>query len=278
MNWPVCSISPGVGTWYIASLGGETMKKVLTLLTTISVLVAFAVPAGAQEEKAEQGKLNIVYFFKVKPAYMIQFESALKEHLVMMKKAGDTWTWNTWQIVTGDRYGEYVINSPYHTWEDLDADAAFHQKRIMFFRLNVIPFVESMSREICEFTEYCNIPEDPEQWNLMEIGYIWIKEGHIEDFQKVIKKAHEALEAGGKPFYYIWSVQRSGGYGTRFSLINPHKNWAEFATPEKTVYQYMVEAFGEEETQKLGGLWIKSVMKTMDAAVQFRPDLSYMPE
>ena len=53
-----------------------------------------------------------------------QLEAGRAKHMAWHKQQGDTWTWHVWEVTTGPETGSYIVVSPNHQWQDLDAWAA----------------------------------------------------------------------------------------------------------------------------------------------------------
>lgn len=252
---------------------------VLLLLCLVVGFSALTTSAQAQEQTEKPPNLIIVYSFKAKPDRVAQFEAALKAHLEWAKEAKDPWTWNTWQITTGERYGEYLIISPNHKWADLDEDAEFMQKRIKNFRLTATPLLESYSREISESdTTNVNWPDDPDYAKIVEIFTYYIKMGQESAFWEVIGKIHQAFVQAKYPAYYLFSSVRTGGDINRVRVILPHPNWADFKEPEKSIEAVLVEVYGQEGAKALGEKIYNAAYKVESMVLQLRPDLSYTPK
>jgi hypothetical protein len=54
-----------------------------------------------------QGSGDVAYFHlnRVKPGMTAQYETTRKKHWLWHKRLGDTWSFQVWQIVSGDRTG-----------------------------------------------------------------------------------------------------------------------------------------------------------------------------
>jgi hypothetical protein len=259
------------------------MKGKISVLLLVCLVVGFSAlttSAQTQEQTEKPPNLSIEYHFKAKPDRVAQFEAALKAHLEWAKEAKDPWTWITLQITTGERYGEYVIISPNHSWADLDKDVEFAQKRINNFRLTATPLLESYSREISEFdTTNVNWPDDPDDYaKIVEFFTYYIKVGQKSAFFEAVGKFHQAFVQAKYPAYYLISSVRTGGDINRVRVIIPHPNWADFEEPEKSMGDVFVEVYGQEGAKALGEKLYNATYKVESMVLQRRPDLSYTPE
>jgi len=68
---------------------------------------------------AQQGTVQSVTFYTVKPDRIGDFLAEIKEYDALLAKGGSTNYASMWMSLTGPR--EYVRASYYHTWAELDA-------------------------------------------------------------------------------------------------------------------------------------------------------------
>jgi len=254
------------------------MKKLLILALIVSFALGFAGLMWAQEKTEKPPNVIIIYYFKAKAGMAQQFEDAMKAHLEWLVKAECPWPWNTWRVITGDRYGEYLVTSAYHTWADFDEYEKFFSKQVMNFQLNAAPLIESVECIIDE-TDFENfripIPMDFDIIALLELYRYDIKPTLIADFNEVKRKIHKAVVEADFPVYYSWEIVRSGGTVPAAYLIIFHRNWADMASPEKSLAQVLVEAYGAEEARALFDKFYNSVSKVESSLHKYLPHLSY---
>jgi hypothetical protein len=68
-----------------------------------------------------------------------------------------------------------------------------------------------------------------------------------------------------------------GGELGNYTLVRPHKNWADFKDPEKSFEAMLEEVYGRVEAEKLLKVLTKTVRSETSQILKFRPDLSYTP-
>ena len=104
------------------------------------LLVSF--PALAQEGPSTVTKW---YLFTVKSGHDLQWEEAYQEHLDWRRQHKDTWTWQTYMIVSGERLGQYLTMSSGHRWADFDSPSVpgLHDMADATSKLG--PHIESLS-------------------------------------------------------------------------------------------------------------------------------------
>src|SRR5437868_734275 len=107
----------------------RTGKKVGT--TILCFAMFYAVSSWAQAGPASgpntaainaQNANNVcrIFFQTPKPGSTQAFETARKKHNQFHGSQKDTWTWNTFEIQTGDNTGTYVTSTCGHSWKDFD--------------------------------------------------------------------------------------------------------------------------------------------------------------
>src|SRR5258706_4122993 len=56
------------------------------------------------------------------------YDQGIKRHIAWRKAHHDTWTWQTWEVVTGKDTGSYITATFGHRWEDFDDREEFNAK------------------------------------------------------------------------------------------------------------------------------------------------------
>src|SRR5947207_15576673 len=77
---------------------------------------------------AQAPKTNVceIHVNKVKPGMTQQYEQGRAKHMAWHKSQNDTWSWETYEITTGENTGNYLIGSCGHDWKDFDARDKFN--------------------------------------------------------------------------------------------------------------------------------------------------------
>src|SRR5436309_2634149 len=92
------------------------MRKASLLL---AVLYFAAVFSFAQNTPPPD-KVCEVHVNKVKPGMIAQYEQGRAKHMAWHKSQNDPWTWNVWEITTGENTGNYLVSTCGHEWKDFD--------------------------------------------------------------------------------------------------------------------------------------------------------------
>ncbi len=244
------------------------------LFGVISILL-MALPIAAQEQA---GNLGRVYFVKPKAGMELQYEEAAKRHRDWHRQQKDTWTWHTWQVVNGERLGQYVVGTFNHTWEDFDAHAEFDAADTADVLANLSKYEESVSNVITLYRPDISGPPNGEvPLPLAVVIRVDLNVGRTPDFnyyQKKFKAAREKTKWGGAG---SWFQLVNGSEGPAFVLVLPRKNWAGVKPEERSIPQMLEEAYGRKEAESLLELNRKTVRRVQTDIQMYRPDLSYIP-
>ena len=239
--------------------------------------VALAVPALAQQA-GNVAELNI---HTPKPGGTEKYEAARKKHMAWHKAQKDTWTWLTWEAVSGPDSGTYYTGSFGHAWKDFDGHEKFQKDDSTDFEKGIGP---TLARS---FTSYYARRADmsltapntdpPSAYSLLT--YYRIKFEGQNDFVEAVKKINEGIKKTNyaQPGPSAWYQLVNGGEGPMFILAGGRTNWASFAPNDKTLDQMMEEAFGKEQGAAILASGRKAILSTRTETVKNRPDLSYVP-
>jgi hypothetical protein len=111
----------------------------------------------------------------------------------------------------------------------------------------------------------------------VEVLTFRLRYGASREFNYAIKKINEAINKSDWPVHYAWLTTVSGGEIGTYTLVLPHKNWADFKDPDKPFPAMLEEVYGRVEAGKLLKVLTKTVRSESSQILRFRPDLSYTP-
>ena len=253
------------------------MARIVTIVVGLLVL-PLAAPAGAQDGS---GTLTKWYLSTVKTGHDVQWEQAYKEHLDWHRQHNDTWTWNTYMIVSGERLGQYITMSPDHAWADFDAPAVSEREDAADATSKLGPHIESLSSGFWnELRDLSRPPDASPPYPLIQIIDYGIKFGKRAVFERNVVQFGQTVDATNVPATYLWFVKPDGGAASRtFTRIVPRANWASMEPKPGAPGSF--EAF--RETHGAAGLqqWIDDFGESVEWLTsefwQHRPDLSYVP-
>ncbi|MFQ5818125.1 MAG: hypothetical protein ACE5H2_09270 [Terriglobia bacterium] len=254
------------------------MRRIVVFISVMSVLLLGALlarPAVAQEEP---GQIARVYHVKPRAGMELQFEEAFKQHIDWHRQQGDTWTWNTWFISTGKRFGQYAVGTFGHRWADFDNPGVDPEADAAHYLANVAPYVQSVTSLFgMVLPNVSRPPEGKGPSPLASLIHIYVKVGAEEKFMHAIGKVSKALEKGNWPGRYLWYALVNGGKHPQFVLVLPRENWASFKEPEKPVGAALEEVYGRQGADSLRMVFRKTIRSEWSEVLEYRPDLSYAP-
>lgn len=245
-------------------------RKSMFLL--LALLAALAIPAAAQQ----QPTLSVAYFVEVEGGKAIEFENALKGHLQWLGQQGETWAWNTWLRAIGDDLTVYVIISGGHTFQDLDARAAFQAQNRQRWLANVGPFTEKISSRLSiTRPDISRAPEGP--FSMAWVFANTVRPGKEAEYEHALKQVHEAIGKTNWPVKYFFTQTIVGGALPTYTLVLPGSSWSDFAPPAKSFEAMLEEAYGREGARQLMEIFGKTEESAGSWVYLHRPDLSYAP-
>jgi hypothetical protein len=216
--------------------------------------------------------------FTPKAGHVPAFVEAFKAHVEYRKELGDPWSWYVYETVVGKDYPKYYVASWNHTWADFDAYEQWENgdAASAHFQATVGPLLEDMTTNVSESNRQMErMPNDPNYAPaLINVTTFFVNPAKQGQFQEVMMKWHEAIEAADMDLYYASDYLAAGGEGPVFSIAMMGDNWASFAEPDPTMEQVMFDHFGEEEAMEIFTAFGESIHHWENMIVRARPDLS----
>jgi len=176
---------------------------------------------------------SIAVTHDIKPKAGSEFESALKDHLEWHRQQKDTWTYFTWQIMSGERSGHYLVGSPGHDWKDFDERAKFEEADEANVRVTLAPALDSVTHSYYLYRADLSVPMQdqtgPAPYN-ETITFFLKPDAWLPDMENAIKKVNKAAKKSNYPLHGDWYGLLNGGENAIVLAIS-HKNWADFQPP-----------------------------------------------
>ena len=249
-------------------------RRVAVLVASFFLLLAL--PGAAQQES---GTLAQEFWVKVKPSMAREFEAAYGVHNEWHRN-NDSWEWQIWQVLVGEKVGSYVVRTGGHHWADFDA----HSKTLAAggenFSEYVAGTIDSMSSRIVRFLpELSAWPEDMDRPAFVTVLEYRIRYGAAAEFSSALRKINEGFRNSDLPFRgAAWFAVVCGERkGSTYVLVFPHKNWADMKAPEKSFWTRVEEIFGRQEAENLRETYRRSIVSRTSSILAYRPDLSSVP-
>jgi hypothetical protein len=250
------------------------MRATRAVFGTVFALVA-AIPALAQQP----GKLAEIHINRVKPGMTQQYEAGRKKHMAWHKGQNDTWSWYTWQVVTGQATGSYVVGTFEHNWKDLDGREKFTEADGADAQANMGSSLAGEEESYYVYRDDLSLAPQGPPAPLISVTHFMLKPDGTNDFVDAVKKVGEGIKKTNYPSSgpSRWYQLANGGESPHFVLVGDRANWGSFQSPtDKSLDAMMAEAYGKEQGAAILSTLRKAVRSIYTEALQYRPDLSYV--
>lgn len=243
----------------------------------VVVLVACLVPlAPAQDNDVNVGW---VHAFTVKPGMTKQFEDGRKRHMEWHRKQNDSWSWQLWEVATGEATGSYYSITFGHSWKDLDAwEAKLGDADTADSNTNMMPY---LGGEAASIWMVLKDPSHPSSMSappkMAEVNHFLLKPGTEADFNDAIKKINDAIVKSDWPAHYTWYSLQDGGEGPHYVLVLEMSGWADLAEPTPSFGAMLEKALGKHDADAITHSFDHTIQREWTETIRYRPDLSYVP-
>jgi hypothetical protein len=210
-----------------------------------------------------------------KPGMTQQWEQGRRRHSDFHRAQKDTWTVLVYQIVSGESSGSYISVQPGRSWKDYDGRAAFDKLDTPDVEKNMGPYQASGPRSFYVYRpDLSRTKEGGPPAKMVTATNFWVVPEHVRDFQEAIKAVNAGIDRVKYPAKPSrWYQLASGGETPLFVLITDRTGWADMESPATT----LDEALSPDGAQSLATLR-RASKRISTEILEFRPDLSYMPE
>jgi len=250
------------------------MRKSAVVLFVVFMLCTALVALG-QDKSVNVGW---VYASVPKPGMTKQLEEGRKKHMAWHKKQGDTWTWEIWQVETGESAGNYLAVTFGHSWQDLDAwDQKYGEADTADVEQSMAPYIEKTVPSIWMFMKDASRPLDPYAPKMAQVSHYLVKPGKEADFEDTIKKMNDAITKSDWPPHYAWFALMDGGEQPHYALVYYMNGWAGMAEPEPSFGAMLEKVVGKHDADSLTHTFDSCIHKEWAETIRYRPDLSYVP-
>jgi hypothetical protein len=222
-----------------------------------------------------------VYFTTPKGGSASQLEQARQKHMQFHKSQGDTWTWNTWEISTGEHTGTYVTSTCGHVWKDFDDwDKKMGKVDAADAAASMGPFQQASWNGFYVYRADMSLaPADRAPSAMDSVTIYVLHPGTAPEFTAAVSKINAALSKQSDwPKTSGWLQLANGGEGPTFVLLNARQSWADYAPLDKSVADVLNEAYGKEGADATLKVIRDSTAHVLTETAVYRPDLSYLPK
>jgi hypothetical protein len=256
----------------------ERERTMCTRWLPIKVLayIALASPAAAHPAADEVAEL---YFNTIKPGMGYVYELGRKNHMAFHALQHDTMTWFTWEVVTGEGVGNYIMGTFGHSWKDFDGREAFDAVDGPDADANMGPSEAGSQQAFYLYRRDLSrrdpSAQAPSKFTVLTI-YRIAPEG-VNDFSSGVAKIKMAQDRANWPGHSDWYELANGGDGPTFLLRESRASWAEFQSPDKSLDELMRENYGRDGITALSAMR-RAIRSTYSEVIKYRPDLSYVAQ
>ena len=143
------------------------------------------------------------------------------------------------------------------------------------YQATVGPLTASASMTIgATDTTKVRLPEDMDEYNLLNVVTWRLKPGGDRAFNEAIDKYHAAITEADAPIYYVFINPVAGTIGPSITAVIFQKNWAGFAASDPTMADIMTEKYGEDGFEAIQEQLNSAVVSSESQIVRLRRDLS----
>ena len=249
------------------------MKRGMRFVALVAVSVS-ATAALAQKTP----DIAEVATWKVKPGAGAAFAAGRQKHMEFHRAQKDSFSWLTWEVITGDGLGQFYTGTFGHYWKDFDG-------REKFDALDQADVAKSTGA----FAEVVN----DGYWTLMpdasrakpgatappafsQLTHYFVNLADVARFEEALSEAKVALDKLQWPVYSNWYRLLSGGEGPHYVLSTGRENWAAFALPEKSVLEGLTEALGPQKATEIVQTVRSSTHRIYSEILAYHPEMSYV--
>jgi hypothetical protein len=251
------------------------MRKT-SLLAAVLSLGLMPLPASAQ---APAGNVAHIFRNAVKAGSQAAYEQGRKKHMAFHRQKGDAWTWFTWETLTGDNTGQYVIGSFGHAWKDFDGREKFDAEDLVDAAASMGPYQNASTQAYYVFRPDLSVvlPDGKAPAQFSQVTHFYLNPEGVNDFIEGLRKVNEGVKTTKYPSNSTWYQLFNGGEGPEWVLVAARASWADFQPPDKTLDAMMEEAFGKASGAATLASLRKAVRYTRSEILRYRPELSYLP-
>jgi hypothetical protein len=244
--------------------------------------VCFTVFVGALSAFAQgdASTVTALEFQTPKNGMTQQYEAGRKAKAAWHKQQKDPNVLFVLQVLTGMDTGSYIVGRSGLHWADLDKPPIPDQADEDEYNKVVGAYVDKVTASFYE-----TLPKESNPGTDMGAKYtsatvFQVRFGKGDDFRSAITRMHDAAEKTNWKLHYRWERLANGGPGGTYVLLIDHPNWASFEDDPsiKPLRDILREAFGEQEAMSVIERLNGSIDHTYSEIVEFRKDLSYIPE
>jgi hypothetical protein len=248
--------------------------RVLAVAALAAALAILPAPSQAQDAGGNVAQTVVV---DPLPGHAMAFEEGMKAHQASMIRAGDESVWVTFEIVAGERSGQFMVGTFDHAWADFDQEPPVDPARAEESMAdNIMPHVEDFRVQWMErMVDLGGWTPDSPRAPMYEVITFQVRPGKDRVFEHFLTKLKGAMSgAGAMPAYSVF-LPAVGGTSGEWAVSVPHQSLAEFgATSRDWMEQLLVQAYGHADMQAIIDMADSAIESSKSELFVLRPDLS----
>jgi len=243
----------------------------------VTALAMAPLTAMAQDDEAPP-PLSDVWIMVPKQGMESDFEEAIKTHMAFRVDAGESWQWNTYTPVAGDRLDMYQFRYCCFDWADMDDYMAEEAQEAMgtHWDETVHPYVDHYHHYF-ERTDWENShwPEGDGEGPYYEVTtWTWKADAGSSSGEARKKMSQAAIEHGwgDTGANWMWMFRMHGK--PKLMLVSSFEDYADMAMPDPGFFEFMSEALSEEEVESMFADFDSGFSSVETTLWRHRPELS----
>ncbi|MBT6936825.1 MAG: hypothetical protein HN982_04485 [Candidatus Marinimicrobia bacterium] len=212
-------------------------------------------------------------YFEAKAGKSAQFVKGLKDHTTKFHQTLDHAV-NTWEVVAGDRTGQFLRTTYHQGWVDFDEYQDLPGDPSHWER-SITPHVKSTSGNVfwkfnAELSH--NPPKTPPK--MFAFWKVQYKAGGWKKHHDALLKVRQAQKENNSKSQIIVYSKAIGGEGRMYAIGVALDGWADLNPGAMSLYEMLETSFGEGAGNKILQARSEAVEKYESEVLLFRPDLS----
>ncbi len=212
-----------------------------------------------------------------KAGHADKLEKGLKDHTDRFHQS-EQHAINTWQVVAGNRTGQYLRTTRHRDWADFDNPIENLPGDQAHWERAVAPHVESMAGNVY-WRFVPNLSYNPPQVppKMFSVWYVQYKSGAWVAHRDALLKIIEARKENNSTAQVAAYAKAVGGEGRYYAFLNPMDGWADMNPDGMSLWETLVASYGEEEASSILGARSGAVERYESEVLLFRQDMSTPP-
>ena len=255
------------------------MTKRAFVPATLFLFALAVLPGQSQAQNLSEG-----WVLTPKMETSAAFQEAFKSHMEFRVAQGEPWVWQTWECVVGvktlviswwcDRITPGRISTSTRTVTSLWSPEPISERRwghCWKTHKNGIMQAD---------TAFQSWPTDPAyEVNLIQMITFHLIPAKGMAFQEALAKfTRPSPERTCRGITGATCPSGWGVKGNSYSIVLLGESWADFAEPDPTMVEVVVEAYGQEEAMAIFASFAETYHKSESVMLRLRKDLSNLPE